>query len=110
VGAAAVVAGIDRGHAMNVIVKASDCKYRYPRDVANRYEPKFAGLPDPALFNRNDLYDILAMMTAVMNELESDDGNVLHLLEDLLNEMPRFISSRGEVFDYLLGSARECLR
>ena len=50
------------------------------------------------------------MMEAVMDELGSEDGEVLNLLEDLLNQMPSFISSRGEVFDYLQGSARECLR
>ena len=95
---------------MSIIVKASDLKFKYPRDIANRDEPKFAGLPDPAPFNRDDLYEILPMMSAVMDELGSADGEVLCLLEDLLNQMPRFIDTRGEVFDYLQGSARECLR
>ena len=95
---------------MSIIVKASDLKFKYPRDIPNREGPKFAGLPDPAPFNRDDLYDVLPMMSAVMDELGSADGEVLNLLEDLLNQMPRFISTRGEVFDYLQGSARECLR
>jgi hypothetical protein len=95
---------------MSIIVKASDLKFKYPRDIANRDEPKFAGLPDSLPFNRDDLYDVLPMMSAVMDELGSDDGEVLNLLEDVLNQMPRFISTRGEVFDYLQGSARECLR
>jgi hypothetical protein len=95
---------------MSIIVKASDLKFKYPRDVARRNEPKFTSLPDPAPFNRNDLYEILPMMGAVMDELGSDDGEVLHLLEELLNQMPSFVNSRGEVFDYLQGSARECLR
>lgn len=95
---------------MAITVKPSDLKFKYPRLVATRNEPKFSGLPDPAPFNRNDLYEILPMMAAVMDALESCDGQVLHLLEDILNEMPNFISSRGEVFDYLLGSARECMR
>jgi hypothetical protein len=93
-----------------IILKVSDLKYRYPRDVANREEPKFAGLPDPAPFNRHDLYEILPLLSAVMNELECNDGEVLHLIEDVLNSMPGFITTRGEVFDYLQGSARECLR
>jgi hypothetical protein len=95
---------------MSIIVKASDLKFRYPRDVANRDEPKFAGLPDTAPFNRHDLYEILPMLSAVMNELESADGEVLHLVEDILNDMPGFVTTRGDVFDYLQGSARECLR
>ena len=95
---------------MSIVVKASDLKFKYPRDVANREEPKFTGLPDPAPFNRDDLYDVLPMMGAVMDELGSEDGEVLNLLEDLLNQMPRFLTTRGEVFDYLQGSARECLR
>ncbi len=95
---------------MSIIVKASDLKFKYPRDVRRREEPKFAGLPDPAPFNRDDLYEILPMVSAVMDELENDDGELLHILEDLLNQMPRFITSREEVFDYLRGSARECLR
>jgi hypothetical protein len=95
---------------MSIIVKASDFKFKYPRDIVNRDQPKFAGLPDPAPFNRDDLYDILPMMNAVMNELGSEDGEVLNLLEDILNQMPRFVTTRGEVFDYLQGSARECLR
>ncbi len=95
---------------MAVIIKASDVKFRYPRDVANRNKPKFAGLPDPAPFNRHDLYEILPMLTAVMNELGSNDGEMLHMIEDALNTMPGFITTRGEVFDYLQGSVRECLR
>ncbi|MEI7818029.1 MAG: hypothetical protein WCI45_12655 [Desulfuromonadales bacterium] len=94
---------------MSVIVKASDLKFKYPRDTGNRDEPKFSGLPDPAPFNRDDLYEILPMMSAVMEELGSVDGDTLNLLEDILNQMPRFIPTREEVFDYLLGSARECL-
>jgi hypothetical protein len=95
---------------MPIIVKPSDFKFKYPRDIANRDEPKFTGLPDPAPFNRDDLYEIVPMMAAVMDDLESTDGEILNMLEDLLNQMPRFIISREEVFDYLTGSARECMR
>jgi len=95
---------------MSIIVKASDLKFKYPRDIANREGPKFSGLPDPAPFNRDDLYDVLPMMSAVMDDLGSTDGEVLNLLEDILNDMPRFVITRGEVYDYLQGSARECLR
>lgn len=95
---------------MILTVNPSDLKFRYPRDVARRDEPKFCGIPDDKLFNRHDLYEILPLLTAVMEALESDDGRVLHLIEDILNVMPSFIMTRGEVYDYLLGSARESLR
>ena len=95
---------------MPITIKVSDFKFRYPRDVARREEPKFSGLPDPTPFNRHDLYEILPMMEAVMNKLGSDDGRELNMIEDFLNDMPSFITTREEVYDYLLGSARECLR
>ena len=94
---------------MKISVKASDLQFRYRKYVETRHEPKFSGLPDPDPFNRDDQYEILPMMSAVMDELGSDDGMVLHLLEDILNEMPRCVVARGEVFEYLVGSARACV-
>jgi hypothetical protein len=96
--------------AMAIIVKPSDLKFRYSRDVTNRDRPKFAGLPDPSPFNREDMYEILPMMGAALDTLGSNDEDLLHLLEDILNDMPRFVTTREEVFDYLVGSASECLR
>ncbi|RII31067.1 MAG: hypothetical protein CXR30_04495 [Geobacter sp.] len=93
-----------------LIVKASDLKFKYPRDVAHREEAKFSGLPDPAPFNRDDLYEILPMMSAAMEALGSDNGRVLHLLEDILNEMPRFVTTREEVYNYLVGCGRDVLQ
>ncbi|KAA0888855.1 hypothetical protein [Oryzomonas rubra] len=92
---------------MGIVVKASDLKFKYPKDLQNREEPKFSGIPDSTPFNRDDLYDILPMMEAVMDALESSDGQVLHLLEDILNEMPRFFVTREEVYTCLLETARE---
>ncbi|QEM67960.1 hypothetical protein FO488_07175 [Geobacter sp. FeAm09] len=94
---------------MGITVKASDLKFKYPKDLQNREEPKFSGIPDPTPFNRDDLYDILPMMEAVMDALESTDGRVLHLLEDILNEMPRFFVTREEVYACLVATARERL-
>jgi hypothetical protein len=93
---------------MNIIVKASDLKFKYPRDTINRDLPKFSGKPDPSPFNRDDLYDILPMLSAVMTALETDDGRVLHLLEDIINtELPRCVETREEVFDFLTETVRE---
>ncbi len=95
---------------MGIRIKPSDLQYKYPRDTARRDLPKFAGKPDPAPFNRDDLYEVLPMLAAVMDALGTDNGRVLHLLEDILNrEMPRCISTREEVFDCLVATARERL-
>ncbi len=92
-----------------LIVKAFDLKFKYRKYTETRDEPKFSGLPDPTPFNRDDLYEVLPMFGAVLDRLASVDGIVLHLLEDLLNEMPRCISSREEVYEYLYRMAEENL-
>lgn len=95
---------------MGLTIKPSDLKYKYPKSVTTRHDPKFQGKNDPTEFNRDDLYDILPMFEAVMDELGREDERSLHLLEDLLNtNMPRFIISRGEVFDFLKGSLEQLL-
>ncbi len=95
---------------MGILIKPSDLQYKYPRDIARRELPKFTGKPDPAPFNRDDLYEVLPMFAAVMDALGTDDGRVLHLIEDILNQdLPRCISTREEVFDCLLEIARERL-
>ncbi len=93
---------------MGVQIKPSDLYYRYPRKKETRDLPKFTGLPDPLPFDRNDLYEVLPMFEAVMNELESVDGAVLHRIEALLNDyVPHFISSREEIFRCLVEMMRE---
>lgn len=95
---------------MGIALKPSDLYYKYPKDTANRDRPKFKGKPDPEPFNRDDLYEVLPMLEAVMDELGSDDGRVLNMLEDILNqELPRFIVTREQVFDCLAEAARERL-
>jgi hypothetical protein len=92
---------------MGITIKPSDFKFKYPKDIANRNEPKFSGIPDPAPFNRDDLFDVIPMMEAVMDAISSTDGNDLDMLEDILNEMPGFISTREEVFKFLSEIAKE---
>lgn len=93
-----------------VLVKALDLKFKYRKYIETRDELKFRGLPDTALFNRDDLYEVLPMMGAALEALGTTDGRVLHILEDLLNDMPRFICSREEVFNYLVGCGSEVLQ
>ena len=96
---------------MGLTIYASDLKYRYPKVIETRYEEKFTGKDDTALFNRDDLYDIIPMMQAVMDELGRDDALTLHFLEDLMNrDLPRFLSDRSEVFSFLTCCAREMLQ
>lgn len=95
---------------MGVIIKASDLYYRYPKDTLNRSAPKFSGKPDKEPFNRDDLYDVLPMLGAVMDELGSDEQRVLQMAEEIMiRKLPRFIESREEVFDFLVNCTGEML-
>ena len=95
---------------MSIHVKASDLYYKYPKDTTNRHAPKFQGKPDPTPFNRDDIYEVLPMLGRVMDELGRDDGRALLQVEELMiRDMPRFLSSREEVFDFLVGCGRELL-
>ena len=95
---------------MGLRIKPSDLYYKYPRDTASRGAPKFRGKLDPAPFNRDDLYEVVPLLEKVMDELGRDDAATLHLVEELMiRDLPRFLVSRAEVFDFLVGCAREML-
>jgi hypothetical protein len=95
---------------MNLVIKPSDLYYKYPKDTANRDEPKFQGKPDSSPFNRDDLYEVLPMLEQVMAELGRDDGRTLHVVEELLiRDLPRWLVSREEVFDFLVGCTRDII-
>ena len=95
---------------MAVTIIPSDLYYKYPKDTANRHETKFRGKPDSAPFNRDDLYEVVPMLEQVMNELGRDDARSLHAVEELMiRDLPRFLGTREEVFDFLVGCAREIL-
>jgi len=95
---------------MRFLIEPSDLKYRYRENITGRDLPRFNGKPDPALFNRDDLYEVLPMLEAVMEELGTYDVKILHLLEDILNtNLPKCISTREEVFDCLLVAGQEWL-
>lgn len=95
---------------MGITIKPSDLYNKYPKDTANRSEPKFRGKPDPAPFNRDDLYDVIPMLEQVLDELGRDDARTLHAIEEIMiRNMPRFVVTREEVFDFLVGSMRDLL-
>jgi hypothetical protein len=88
---------------MMVTIKPSDLYYRYPRKKATRDVPKFHGKPDSHPFDREDLYEVIPMFEAVMSELGSNDGRVLHRMEEVMvREMPGFLHTREDVFDCLV--------
>jgi len=68
---------------MKLTIKPSDLYYKYPRDIPNREQPKFSGKPDPLLFNRDDHYEVIPMLEAVMTQLGRDDERTLHLIEEI---------------------------
>lgn len=95
---------------MHIHIIASNLKYRYPKDQTNRDTTHFAGKPDRNPFDRDDLYEVLPMLEAVMNALRTDDESILHIIEDIINfDLPRSIRAREDVFDFLLEEARERL-
>ena len=95
---------------MGITIKASDLYHKYPKDVQNRHKPKFSGVPDPEPFNRDDIYEVVPMLEAVMDALGTTDGRILHLAEEIMvMEMPRFISTREQVFECLVETVRERL-
>jgi hypothetical protein len=95
---------------MEIVIKPSDLYYRYPKDAVHRHGAKFRGKPDPAPFNRDDLYEVLPMLEQVMAALGRDDARTLHVVEEvMIRDLPRFIATREEVFDFLVGCGREIL-
>jgi len=95
---------------MGIIIKASDLYYRYPKETTTRHLAKFSGKPDSRPFNRDDLYEVLPMLGAVMDALGSNEQRVLHMAEELMiRDLPRFLESREEVFDFLVGCTSEKL-
>jgi hypothetical protein len=88
---------------MGIEIKPSDLYFKYRRNKECRDDSKFNGKPDPRPYDRDNLYEVIGMLAAVMNELNCRDANVLHRLEELAgDEMPQFIRSREEVFDFLV--------
>lgn len=94
-----------------ITVRASDLHYRYQKDTVNRLKPKFKGKPDSHPFNRDDLYEVLPMLSAAMNALGRDDQFTLHKMEELMiRDMPTFISTREDAFDFLVNCMQEILQ
>ena len=52
---------------MGICISPSDLKYKYPKAVETRFLPKFQGKDDAEPFNRDDLYDIIPVLEAVMD-------------------------------------------
>ena len=95
---------------MGVHIKPSDLYFKYYRNKSLQNEPKFSGKPDATIYDRDDLYEVIPMLKAVMDELQTTDMNVLHRLEELAgDEMPLFIQRRDEVFDFLVSVMRDML-
>ena len=93
---------------MTLNIKPSDLYYRYKHKKETRDLPKFRGKPDPNPFDRDDLYDVIPMLEAVMNEIGSVDGLILEKIEEtMLMTMPFFINTREQVFDFLVDFARQ---
>ena len=95
---------------MAIQIKPSDLYYKYRHVKETQHDGKFAGKPDPHPYDRDDLYEVIPMFSAVMDYFNRDDAALLHRLEELAgDEMPRFIETREDVFDFLVAVVGEIM-
>ncbi len=88
---------------MGIKIKPSDLYFKYGRKKETRDQPKFCGKPDPHPFDPEDLYEVIPMFEAVMDTLQTDDGQVLYELEQIVNSIPPgYRPKREEIFDFLV--------
>lgn len=93
---------------MGIEIKPSDLYYKYPRKKETRDHPKFTGLPDKTPFDRDDQYEVIPMLEAVMDALGTQDGAFLEKLEEIMiYQMPGFIETREQVFEFLVSTLKE---
>ena len=93
-----------------IIIKPSDLYYRYKRKKDHRDEAKFTGKPDEGTFDRDDMYDVIAMLEVVMNNLGSREALVLEKVEEMMvKELPTFVTKREDVFDCLYMTMKDLL-
>ena len=87
---------------MRLLIKPSDLRYKYRHNTPARELPPFVGKPDARPFDRDSLHEVINMFQLVMATLGSDNGTVLETLEEVMvQEMPAFLQTREEVFDFL---------
>lgn len=87
---------------MAIQINPSDLYYKYRHVKETQHERKFTGKPDLHPYDRDDLYEVIPMFSAVMDYFNCADAALLHRLEELAgDEMPRFIQTREDVFDFL---------
>ena len=95
---------------MAIEIKPSDLYYKYRHVKETQHEPKFTGKPDSHPYDRDDLYDVIPMLSAVMDHFNCADAAILHRLEEIAgDDMPRFINTREDVFDFLVSVVSEML-
>lgn len=88
---------------MGIQINPSDLYYKYRHNKETQHDPKFTGKPDQNLYDRDDLYEVIPMLSAVMDHFNCRDANILHRLEELAgDDMPSFIKTREDVFDFLV--------
>jgi len=96
---------------MKVEIKPSDLFYKYARKKTTRELRKFTAKPDTEPFDRDDQYDVIPMFEAVMTEVGTNDGAILEKLEEIMIfQMPAFIETREQVFDFLVTTVAEKCR
>jgi hypothetical protein len=95
---------------MGIKINPGDLFQRYNHVKETQHEPKFTGKPDSHPFDRDDLYEVIPMLEAVMDELNIQEGLFLERLEELMIfTMPKIISTREDAYDYLVSVSKDRL-
>lgn len=92
---------------MGVHIKPSDLFYRYPKNHENKGSEKFSGPPDPAPFDKDDLYEVIPVLEKVMDTLETDDGRILRELEEVMVRWMPADLNREQAFHMLVDALKD---
>ena len=88
---------------MGIKIKPSDLYFRYPKKRIGGVKPEVDFAIDGNYFDRDNLDEVIPMFEAIMDALGTQDGEILQMAEEILNErIPRFVDTREAVFHCII--------
>jgi hypothetical protein len=82
------------------IYKKSDLKGSYQWTTTDD-DPKLKGVPDSALFNRHQGWEVLYMANKIAEDRNLFAKQSLHKFEDLLEKLPSDTRGQKNVFEWI---------